>query len=1807
MEDTKPTIKTEPTPARHNGNRYRGKKKSGKTSSSASSFKGHCPELAGYVYTYDAGTRADQYDKTTEFIAEYMKRGAEFPDDLSKCMFTRTDPDINSWKPKARVLTEEERNEERDNPEVRKLNESIMSEEVKEYAMLKRKFRTNKCHAFTLVLGQCSAALKAKLSGYNNWENIKHESNLVELLKAIKVLMINHQDTCYPMLSAYNATLNMLKLYQFQNESLEDYRTKFEAAVEVVGHIGVDLPMSFAKFAAVDISGGTAGSNITNMSKAAEAEVLAYERFLAVAFIRGANKERYGAIMTHYENMYSNGTNQYPANITEAYNRLTNWKRDKRTNETPYNDGMAFAQSADAKNDEKKPGQDRTNDVCHACGKTGHHAWERKCKRADLIAKADTLNAMYGTADGEEPSSASDKDSEPGGGSDGADGGNAKESADGREGGDAEGVCNAMVADAADDKADALLEAFEYAFCTSNELAGSGDTGYVHGQDGMKKMSVTTNSFSKERTQVIPKGSIGLDSMSSVDLFGDRHLLTEIATVPDQIRIVCNAGAVTVNQMGMFRGYGRVWYHPGAIANILSLSNVQSLFRVTYDNRDGDYFLVHRTDGTARIFEPTSKGLYVSEIIGTRREAALVNTVKQNRESYTKREYNRAKEARRLMTIIGRPSERQMREIVNKRLIPNCMVTEQDIINASQIFGPDVGALKGKTGRTKEPHVSMEVRPIPPELMERHREVVLCIDVMYVNNIAFLVSVSRAIRFCTAEALANRRNETLLVGMSRIKAAYSTRGFMANRVLADNEFEVLRPGLAGMGVLLNCVARDEHVPEVERHIRTVKERCRAIYNTLPFQRIPARMITELVYNVTFWLNAFPVADGVSATRSPRELIYGTMLDARRHCVLPFGAYVQTHEEHDNSMATRTIGAIALRPSGNAQGAHYFMSLTSVRRLIRNKWTEVPMPEDVVVRVNKLAGNTACNRLVFGDRENSETHEQISSDDDAEADESESDDDDEGSLGADGSDDGHDGDDGGNGADAGDRNDEICPHHEAAEQQAAEERDTDGHEDHGDGTGAGETGTRQETTQADDEARAEDAHESGWELAPAEARERRVHFAPDAGIAESNVESGHTVRQIKQEPGSEMGRTEAPAIQGTGDHVAQHVENQDGNTENGTGDSNSGTGTGSSAQITGVPGVRTGNVAADSNDSVGGEAMSAEMDMRYGPRQAERGLRPRRKPRCDYTAPQRPSATQIHHPLETTLAQQDKTAVPPSYNVANLAEISPSLEPLLGTILTQYGVNRGLKLFGANGEEAVLNELRQLHEREVLHPRSGRGLSSADRRAALQYLMFLKQKRNGLIKGRGCADGRKQRAYVTKDETSSPTISTEAVLLIATIAAKERRDVATVDIPGAFMQTDLDGEHIMIKFEGRMAELMAMVDPSLYRPHIMIEHGKPVLYAVLKKVLYGMLQAALKFWRQITADLISLDYTVNPYDWCVANKIVNGKQHTVGWHVDDFLMSHEDADVNSQLIEWFQNKYGRISPLTVHRGSVHEYLGMTLDFTICGAVRISMCDYVDGIIKQAPADWTGSANTPAANHLFDINANCPGLDKDRAALFHHLVAKALFLCKRARPDLQLAISFLCTRVKSPDEDDWAKLRRFVLYLRATRDLDLTLEADATNVVKWWVDAAYAVHADLKSHTGGSMSLGSGMIYSSSTRQKLNTKSSTEAELVGAGDLMPQVLWTRYFLQVQGYSVDESVMYQDNKSAILLEQNGKGSSSKRTRHINIRYFFITDRIEAGEVTVEHCPTEKMVADYFTKPLQGTKFQNFRNTILNLRTGK
>ena len=148
---------------------------------------------------------------------------------------------------------------------------------------------------------------------------------------------------------------------------------------------------------------------------------------------------------------------------------------------------------------------------------------------------------------------------------------------------------------------------------------------------------------------------------------------------------------------------------------------------------------------------------------------------------------------------------------------------------------------------------------------------------------------------------------------------------------------------------------------------------------------------------------------------------------------------------------------------------------------------------------------------------------------------------------------------------------------------------------------------------------------------------------------------------------------------------------------------------------------------------------------------------------------------------------------------------------------------------------------------------------------------------------------------------------------------------------------------------------------------------------------------------------------------------------------------------------------------------------------------------------------------------------------------------------------------------------------------------------------WVDAAFAVHDNMRSQTGGGMSFGYGMVHCRSSKQKLNTKSSTEAELVGTSEYMPFAIWLTLFMKCQGYTINKNILFQDNESAIKMERHGKDSCTGRSRHIDIRHFFVQDRVDKGELEIEHCPTKLMVADYMTKLLQGAQFHLLRYAIM------
>ena len=166
-------------------------------------------------------------------------------------------------------------------------------------------------------------------------------------------------------------------------------------------------------------------------------------------------------------------------------------------------------------------------------------------------------------------------------------------------------------------------------------------------------------------------------------------------------------------------------------------------------------------------------------------------------------------------------------------------------------------------------------------------------------------------------------------------------------------------------------------------------------------------------------------------------------------------------------------------------------------------------------------------------------------------------------------------------------------------------------------------------------------------------------------------------------------------------------------------------------------------------------------------------------------------------------------------------------------------------------------------------------------------------------------------------------------------------------------------------------------------------------------------------------------------------------------------------------------------------------------------------------------------------------------------------KCMFLGKRARPDVLVGISYLSTRVLNSNEEDWKKSTRLLSYLNNTSNMILCLEADDEQQLMWYVDTSFGTHNDLKSHTGSIFTHGKGALWNESTKQKVNTRSSTEAELVSIDDQISKIIWMKIFIESQGFEVDLNILYQDNQSTIKLAENGKCSSGRRTRHFDIKY--------------------------------------------------
>lgn len=316
--------------------------------------------------------------------------------------------------------------------------------------------------------------------------------------------------------------------------------------------------------------------------------------------------------------------------------------------------------------------------------------------------------------------------------------------------------------------------------------------------------------------------------------------------------------------------------------------------------------------------------------------------------------------ARNLYLTLGRPSIKDFATLLRSGGLLNTSVTTRDVYNMYRVHGPDVGALKGKTVRRKPDPVKVEaiLRTVTGTLT-------LSVDIMFVSGLPFLLAISRRLCLLSVIYLNDRSMSTLKQSLDDIISLYAVNNFNVGTILCDGEGAIgaLKTYYQSQGISINPTSKDEHVPEIERAIRQVKERVRSFWSTLPYTLTSVMVVYLVQYSVTT-INMFPKGGAENPNVSPREMFLGRKIDVNIECRLQFGVYVQVHEDDviTNTMKARTVGAIALGPAGNLQGSYNFLNLNTWRVIRRRSWTELPLPTDVMKAIDAKAKPELLKRM-----------------------------------------------------------------------------------------------------------------------------------------------------------------------------------------------------------------------------------------------------------------------------------------------------------------------------------------------------------------------------------------------------------------------------------------------------------------------------------------------------------------------------------------------------------------------------------------------------------------------------------------------------------------------------------------------------------------------------------------------------------------------------------------------------------------------------------------------------------------------------
>lgn len=460
------------------------------------------------------------------------------------------------------------------------------------------------------------------------------------------------------------------------------------------------------------------------------------------------------------------------------------------------------------------------------------------------------------------------------------------------------------------------------------------------------------------------------------------------------------------------------------------------------------------------------------------------------------------------------------------------------------------------------------------------------------------------------------------------------------------------------------------------------------------------------------------------------------------------------------------------------------------------------------------------------------------------------------------------------------------------------------------------------------------------------------------------------------------------------------------------------------------------------------------------------------------------------------------------------------------------------------------------------------------------------------KARIVLDGSQQTMETIGDiNTNSPTIDSSILKLILCFIIYRRWAASTMDVTAAFLHSNMNVQ-TFARFPKFLTDMVVKVNPVIQS--YVCADGSMTLK--LKRSVYGLVQAPALWYKLLVSTFTKLGFATSKFDPCLFIK----RDIILVIHVDDIFVGASSVDLIKQFHADLEKQFSNVSLEISDR---LNYVGLSIEFDRQQQlVKLSQVGYIQQMLDEYKI--VEETKTPGSDSLFKYVPTYPRSESSKKFLS---ILMTVAYAAATRPDISVSVAYLSTRALDPSEHDFMKLSRILFYLKATKTLVLSLKPRDMQIHAY-IDSAFNVYDDAKSITGAAICIGDlgngegGLLFAASKKQRIVARSSAEAELIAIHDCIDRLIMIRNVSIELGMDPLPAVIHQDNKSTIMLAQHG-GALSKRSKHINLRYFYVSEKVEANQVSIVYTPTKLMIADFLTKPLQGKQFYYFRKCLMQL----